>query len=411
MDVKTAFLHGELEETIYMKQPEGFEIHNKGSECVCLLKKSLYGLKQSPRQWYKRFDTFVIESGFSRSSYDSCLYFKGLRSKEAIYLLLYVDDILLAGPDFNEIQKVKEVLSSEFDMKDLEAAKKILGITILRNKSNSIMKLYQAPYLQKVITRFSMENAKEVTVPLRGHFKLSADQCPSTEQEMEDMLSVPYSSAIGSIMYIMICTRPNLTHSISLLSKYMSNLGKEHWEALKWLLKYIKGTLTEGLIYHSSKEGVKLIGFMDSDYAGDRDKRRSTTAYIFTVCGNCVSWKSQLQSVVALSSTEAEYIAATEATKEAMWIKGLLMELKLMQQEVVIYLDSQSAIHLCKNPVFHERSKHIQVKYHFIRDMVAQKVFKLEKVPTELNLSEMGTKVLPVSKFNVCKNLLNIGTG
>ena len=156
---------------------------------------------------------------------------------------------------------------------------------------------------------------------------------------------------------------------------------------------------------------MKLIGFMDSDYAGDRDKRRSTTAYIFTVCGNCVSWKSQLQSVVALSSTEAEYIAATEAAKEAMWIKGLLMELKLMQQEVVIYSDSQSAIHLCKNPVFHERSKHIQVKYHFIRDMVAQKVFKLEKVPTELNLSDMGTKVLPVSKFNVCKNLLNIGTG
>ena len=156
---------------------------------------------------------------------------------------------------------------------------------------------------------------------------------------------------------------------------------------------------------------MKLIGFMDSDYAGDRDKRRSTTTYIFTMCGNCVSWKSQLQSVVALSSTEAEYIVATEAAKEAMWIKGLLMELKLMQQEVVVYSDSQSAIHLCKNPVFHERSKHIQVKYHFIRDMVAQKVFKLEKVPTELNPSDMGTKVLPVSKFNVCKNLLNIGTG
>ena len=148
---------------------------------------------------------------------------------------------------------------------------------------------------------------------------------------MEDMLSVPYSSAIGSIMYIMICTRPDLAHSISLLSKYMSNPGREHWEAVKWLLKYIKGTLTEGLVYHSSKEGVKLIGFVDSDYAGDRDKRRSTTAYVFTVCGNCVSWKSQLQSVVALSSTEAEYIVATEAAKEAMWIKGLLMELKLMQ--------------------------------------------------------------------------------
>ena len=227
---------------------------------------------------------------------------------------------------------------------------------------------------------------------------------------MEDMVSVPYSSAIGSVMYTMICTRPDLAHSISLLSKYMSNPGRSHWEALKWLLRYIKGTVNEGLVYHSSKKGVELTGFVDSDYAGDRDKRRSTTAYVFTLCGNCVSWKSQLQSVVALSSTEAEYIAATEAAKEAIWIKGLLMELTLLQTEVVIYSDSQSAIHLCKNPVFHERSKHIQVKFHFIRDMINQKVFRLEKIPTELNPSDMGTKVLPVSKFNICKSLLNIGS-
>ena len=173
----------------------------------------------------------------------------------------------------------------------------------------------------------------------------------------------------------------------------------------------MKGTVNEGLVYHFSKQGTELTGFVDSDYAGDRDKRRSTTAYLFTLCGNCVSWKSQLQSVVALSSTEVEYIAATEAAKEAMWLKGLLLELGLIQKEVVLYTDSQSAIHLCKNPVFHERSKHIQVKYHFIRDMIAQGFFRIEKVPTDLNPSDMGTKILPVSKFNVCKNLLNIGIG
>ena len=145
--------------------------------------------------------------------------------------------------------------------------------------------------------------------------------------------------------------------------------------------------------------------------ARDRDKRRSTTAYVFTLCGNCVGWKSQLQSVVALSLTEAEYIVATKAAKEAMRLKGLLLELGLIQKEVVLYTDNQSAIHLCKNLVFHERFKHIQVKYHFIRDIIVQGAFRIEKVPTDLKSSNMGTKILSMSKFNVCKNLLNIGIG
>ena len=169
--------------------------------------------------------------------------------------------------------------------------------------------------------------------------------------------------------------------------------------------------MNEGLVYKGGKEVVELIGYVDADYAGDRDKRRLTTAYVFTLCGCCVSWKSQLQPIVALSTTEAEYIAATEAAKEAIWLKGLLTELQVLRQDVILYSDSQSAIHLCKNPVFHERSKHIQVKYHFIRDMIAQDVFKLKKIPTEFNPSDMGTKILPLSKFNTCKSLLNIDYG
>ena len=274
-----------------------------------------------------------------------------------------------------------------------------------------MLKLCQTSYFQKVITKFSMENAKVVNVPLGGHYKLSPEQSPSTDQEREDMIGVPYANVVGSVMYMMLCTRPDLAHSISVLSRFMADPGRDHWEALKWLLRYIKGSINEGLVYKSSKAGVTLVGYVDSDYAGDRDRRRSTTAYFFTVCGSCISWKSQLQSVVALSSTEAEYIAATEAAKEAIWLKGLLNELGFLEQEVVVYSDSQSAIHLSKNHVFHERSKHIQVKYHFIRDMISQKSFKLEKVPTKLNLSDMGTKVLPIGKFNTCKNLLNIGIG
>ena len=411
LDVKTAFLHGDLDETIYMRQPEGFEVFKKGTELVCLLKKSLYGLKQSPRQWYKRFDTFVVNSGFQRSNFDSCLYFKGVNGEDPIYLLLYVDDMLLAGPSFKTIQHVKGLLKSEFDMKELGEARRILGISISRNRSGSIMKLDQTSYMQKVLSKFSMDNAKPASIPLGGHYKLSAEQCPTSEQEKEDMARVPYSNAVGSVMYNMICTRPDLAHSISSLSRYMANPGREHWEALKWLLRYIKATVNEGLVYRGGKEAVELIGYVDADYAGDRDRRRSTTAYVFTLCGCCVSWKSQLQPIVALSTTEAEYIAATEAAKEAIWLKGLLTELQVLRQDVILYSDSQSAIHLCKNPVFHERSKHIQVKYHFIRDMIAQDVFKLKKIPTEFNPSDMGTKILPLSKFNTCKSLLNIDSG
>ncbi|XP_048317899.2 secreted RxLR effector protein 161-like [Ziziphus jujuba] len=223
------------------------------------------------------------------------------------------------------------------------------------------------------------------------------------------MVVVPYSNAVGSVMYVMICIRPDLAHAISVLSRYMANPGRDHWEAMKCLLRYLKHSISEGLSYKGNSSEVELIGYVDSDYASDRDRRRSMPSYVLTLGGNCISWKFHLQPVVALLATKSEYMATTEATKEAIWLKGLLIELKALNQEVVLYSDSQSAIHLCKNLVFHERSKHIQVRYHFIRDMTAQQVIKLKKIPTELNPSDMGTKVLIVSKFNTCKNLLQVG--
>ncbi|XP_060670663.1 secreted RxLR effector protein 161-like [Ziziphus jujuba] len=229
-----------------------------------------------------------------------------------------------------------------------------------------------------------MSEAKPVSVPLGGHYKLSMEQCPSNEQEREDMITVPYSSAIGSVMYLMISTRPDLAYAVSVLNRFMSNPGRSHWDAVKWLLRYLKLTANEGLVFKGSKDGIELLGYTDANYAGDRDKRKSISAYAFTVCGNCVSWKSHLQAIVALSTTEAEYMAITDAAKEAIWIKGLLSELNMLHKAVILYSDSQSAIHLSKNPVFHERSKHIQIKYHFMRDMVERKEVKLEKANVDL---------------------------
>ncbi|KAL0291599.1 UNVERIFIED_CONTAM: Retrovirus-related Pol polyprotein from transposon TNT 1-94, partial [Sesamum radiatum] len=206
-----------------------------------------------------------------------------------------------------------------------------------------------------------MENSKSASVPLASHYQLSKEQCPKTEKEKEKMKNIPYSNAIGSIMFLMVCTRPDIAYSISCLSRYMSNAGSPHWEALKWLLKYLNSSANRGLMFSKCAKGVNLTGYVDSNYANDRDSRRSTTSYIFTLCGSCITWKSQLQQIVALSTTEAEYIAATEAFKEALWLEGIVNEIGFLKQKVTIFSDSQSAIQLCKNPVFHDRTKHIDV--------------------------------------------------
>ena len=222
------------------------------------------------------------------------------------------------------------------------------------------------------------------------------------------MSKVPYSSAVGSVMYSMICTRPDLAHAISTLSRFMSNPGKEHWLAMKWLLRYIATTTNVGLRYLKTGTQLEVEGYVDSDYAGDRDTRKSTTAYFFLLCGNCISWKSQLQPVVTLSTAEAEYIAATEAVKEGIWLKGMLRELKLYEGSVSIYSDSQSALHLCKNPVFHDRTKHVDIKYHFIRERISDGEVVMNKVSTDDNPADVGTKVVTLGKFKHCLKLLRV---
>ncbi|XP_031270602.1 secreted RxLR effector protein 161-like [Pistacia vera] len=217
-----------------------------------------------------------------------------------------------------------------------------------------------------------------------------------------------YANVVGSLMYAMISTRPDLAFAISMLSRYMSNPGMEHWTALKWMLKYINSTVCVGLEYCKRNTAFDLVGFVDADFAGDKDTRKSTTAYFFTLGGNFISWKLQLQPIVALSTTESEYIAVTDVVKEALWLKGILTEANLISGKVTVYSDSQSAIHLSRNPVYHERTKHVDVHYHFVRDQVTNGIIELKKVPTEENPIDMGTKIITPAKFKHCLNLLHV---
>ncbi|KAH9718762.1 hypothetical protein KPL71_022343 [Citrus sinensis] len=407
MDVKTAFLHGELEEQIIMSQPEGFEDQSKG-DWVCLLKKSLYGLKQSPRQWYLRFDSFMMKLCFQRCNIDCCVYYKEI-SRDMVYLILYVDDMLIASKSMEHINFLKQQLKGEFEMKDLGPAKKILGMQLIRDWKSGTLFLTQEEYIMRVLDKFDMTTAKPMQTPLPAHFRLSEQQCPTADADKSEMMKIPYASAVGCLMYAMVLTRPDIAHAVSVVSRYMSNPGKEHWNAVKWILRYLRGTSGHGLIYGGQRRDDSLIvGYVDADYAGDLDRRRSLTGYLFTFNNCTINWKSQLQSVVALSTTEAEYTAAAEAIKEAIWLKGMLKELGVNQRSVVIHCDSQSAICLSKNQTHHERTKHIDIKVHFIRLEVSKATVMLQKIHTDDNVADMLTKAVPGAKFKFCLDLAGI---
>ncbi|GJV82254.1 retrovirus-related pol polyprotein from transposon TNT 1-94 [Tanacetum coccineum] len=382
---KDDILHGNLEEVIYMRQPQGYEQGNK----VCLLKKSLYGLKQSPRQWYKRFNEYMLSNGFKRSN-----------------------DMLIACKSKAEIGSTKSLLKKEFDMKELGEEKKILGMEIVRDRSRKMLRVSQSGYVSKILNNFRIDNGKSVKMPLGRHFKLSLKDCPVRDCDVERMSKVPYANVVGSLMYLMVCTRPYIAYAVSVVSRYLANPGKNHWEAVKWILKYLRGTTNVGLVYGTNRGNhVDVTGFVDSDYAKDLDKGRSITGYAFLVHGCVVSWKAMLQHVVALSTTEAEYMALTEDVKEAIWLKGLLEELGVELNTVAVNCDNQGAIHLSWNHVFHERTKHINVRYHFIREVLEAKTVKVLNVGTEHNAADALTNVVPGLKLQHCLELLNVGVG
>ena len=409
LDVKTAFLHGDLKETLYMAQPKGFvKAGDEGK--VCLLKKSIYGLKQASRQWHRKFDDHVIKSGFLRSAYDECVYIKSVGGAVVAYLLLYVDDMLLAGACPKEIQKVKLDLKKAFEMKDLGPAKRILGMTIIRNRKKKEIWLTQTDYVLRLLKRFQMSNVKEVSVPMSQQYKLSADQKPKCKAEEEEMKHIPYANIIGSIMYAMIGTRPDIAQAISVTSRYMSNHGKEHWSALKWLMRYLKGASDVGILFKGDAEfkGDALTGWCDSDFAGNIDTRRSQSGFLFSLYGSIISWKSSLQGVVALSTTEAEFMAMTSAVKEGKWLKGILEDFGIKQEGVSIGCDNNSALSLAKHQVYHERSKHIDVRLHFIREEIEKGSVRVFKVDTAENPADMLTKPVPKEKLDVCMKLVNL---
>lgn len=391
-DVKTAFLYGDLEEQVYMRQPEGFD--DKSGK-VCKLMKSLYGLKQSSRCWNKKFTKFIKENQLIQSVADPCVF---TSEDKTLILALYVDDGLIAATSEDKIRDVISQLSKYFEMKFFRA-ECFLGLEIERYDDGSIS-LHQTNYSRKIISRFNMDDCKTVTTPL------DVNQVAEVFADSRDT-KFPYRESVGSLIYLAIATRPDISFAVGVVSRFLDNPTSAHVNNVKRIFKYLKSTINYG-IYVTSNNPIKLLGYSDADYAADKETRRSTSGFVFFYNGNIISWGSERQRSVALSTTESEYIAACVAVKELIWFQRLIEELTGSKIETEFNMDNQSAIRLIKNPEFHKRTKHIDVRYHFIREKFEARMFSLRYVTSDEQLADIFTKPLPKCRFELLRNLLCI---
>ena len=399
MDVKTTFLNGSLLKDVYMTQPEGF-VDPKNSGKVCKLQRSIYGLKQASQSWNLRFDEVIKGFGFIKNEDEPCVY-KRVSGSAIVFLILYVDDILLIGNDIPTLTNVKTFLGKSFSMKDLGDAAYILGIKIYRDRSKRLIGLSQSTYIDKVLTRFRMEDSKRGFIPMSHGIKLSKTQRPANQEERNRMNKIPYASAIGSIMYAMLCTRPDVSYALSATSRYQSDPGESHWTAVKNILKYLRRTKDSFLVYGGFESELVVTGYTDSSFQTDNDDFRSQSGYVFCLNGGAISWKSSKQDTVADSTTEAEYIAASEAAKEAVWMKKFIEELGVVPSianPVDLYCDNKGAIAHAKEPRSHQRTKHILRHFHLIREIIARGDIKICRVDSDDNVADPLTKPLSQAK-------------
>uniref|UniRef100_A0A453B0H4 Reverse transcriptase Ty1/copia-type domain-containing protein n=1 Tax=Aegilops tauschii subsp. strangulata TaxID=200361 RepID=A0A453B0H4_AEGTS len=399
MDVKSVFLNGELKEEVYVKQPPGY-IKEGEEHKVLKLHKALYGLYQAPRAWNIKLDRTLISLGFEKSPLEHAMYKRG-KGKDRLLVGIYVDDLLITGADEEEIARFKLQMKELFKMSDLGLLTYYLGIEV-HQKPEGIT-LCQEAYAKKILESCSMEDCNPSFVPIEPRLKLSK------RSEASAVDATEYRSVVGSLRYL-VNTRPDLAYSVGIVSRFMEAPTTEHWAAVKHILRYIKGTTNFGCVYlREKKEMVELLGYSDSDLAGDVDDRKSTSGVAYFLGGSIVTWLSQKQKVVALSSCEAEYIAAATAAGQGVWLGRLLGDLTDKEAEsVVLNVDNKSAIALCKNPVHHDRTKHIDIRYHYIRECVEESKIEVNYVCTDDQLADILTKSLGRQKFTEMRGRIGV---
>jgi len=398
-DIKTAYLNSNLKEEIYMRAPEGLSVPNDNS--VCKLNKALYGLKQAGRCWNRKFNTFLKKFKFVQSSADRCVYLSSINNDKT-YLALYVDDGLLMASKIETINLILDVLKGNFDVTAGEADC-FVGMQIERDRVNKKIFIHQSKYIEFILHKFAMCDAQVVNVPADPHVILEK---ALSDNELHD---IPYREAVGSLLFVSLVSRPDITYAVGLVSRYLEKHNNTHWQAVKRIFRYLKGTKNLGIMYTNSEGKFNLVGFSDSDYAGDKDTRRSTTGYLFELANGPVTWCSKRQNTVSLSTTEAEFIAASEAAREAIWLRKLLSDVgHPCAMPSPLYVDNQSAIRLTKNPEFHRRTKHIDVRHHFIREKYESEEISVDYICSKDQKADLLTKPIAHDHFQELRAKMNV---
>ncbi|KAK4388858.1 Retrovirus-related Pol polyprotein from transposon TNT 1-94 [Sesamum angolense] len=399
MDVKTAFLYGELEEEIYMDQPEGFVAHGNERK-VCKLVKSLYGLKQAPKQWHEKFDQTILAFGFTVNENDKCIYCK-VKGDRIIILCLYVDDILLIGSCIEIITETKSFLKNKFEMKDMGEADVILGIKLIRSTDG--IAISQSHYVEKILEKFGYQNSRIAKTPYDSSVALFKNESGVSVAQLR------YSQIIGSLQYLANGTRPDISFSVSKLARYTSCPDKTHWGALDRVLRYLKGTVS--LAIHYGRFPAVLEGYSDASWIAKNSGSNGCSGYVFTLGGGAVSWKSAKQTLITRSTFEAELCALDTTGTEAEWLFGLLSQLPIVSQPlapIAVHCDSQTTIAKVRSRKYNQKTKrHIQVRLKSIRALVSDRVIGIDFVGTKDNVADPLTKGLDLSQVN--KSRLGMG--
>ena len=405
LDVCSAFLQGELDEEVYVTPPEGMELP---PGMVWRLHKPLYGLQQAPKCWNVRLHQVLEEIGFKRSKADMGVYVRKEKDGGRTLLTVWVDDIVLAALE-TLCQEVSTLLKGKFKMTDLGAASWLLGMEVSRNLEDKTVSLSQKKYVQEVLRAFGMEGCTPLSTPMLPGSRFTEDMTSKTEAAKKDMEHIPYRKLVGSLIYLAGCTRPDISYSVSVLSRYMANFGPEHWTAAKRVLRYLAGT-TDHKLEFGGNEGLQLSGWSDSDWGACAETRRSTSGYVFSVGYGALTWASRRQKTAAESSCSAEFMALVGATKEAFWLRALLEDLGHPQHTPTpLHVDNDGARYLALHPTSHERTKHLEVRAAFIRDAIQSGVVQPVRVASAENISDVLTKALGGDKLRNVAQRLGLG--
>ncbi len=405
LDVKTAYLYGDLDETTWMEQPKGFEEAGK-EDWVWQLKKGLYGMKQGGRIWNKTMDATMKELGFTQLSVEHCIYYRK-RESGTIFAAVHVDDFTVAASSAEEEVRFEEELQSKWQISRADA-NFVIGWAVRRDREKKKVYLSQKALIDRIIREFNCADANPTKTPLPPNTRLTKRDLPQSEEEGRQAAKQPYRQLVGVLMYLAISTRPDIMHAVSTLSRFNSGHGETHWKAALHVVKYLKGTRDFELEL-GGENVARLTGFTDSDYANCPDTRRSVSGYCFSLGSGLVSWMSKKQATTATSSTEAEYMAAAPATKEAVWIRNLLQGLNQEQKNpTVIFIDNRGARILTEDPSFHQRVKHIEVQHHYSRECSERGIVHFVDVPTKDNVADAFTKALPTTVFEKMRGWMGI---